>query len=64
MKNGKEYCLHIRQQIADLIEQTHSNVHERVTLDKLDFGMNKQSNSNLDFDFLFRTSITEFIGRI
>ncbi|UJR07856.1 hypothetical protein I4U23_012139 [Adineta vaga] len=37
MKNGKEYCQSIRQQIADLLDKVHLNIEERTTLEKLDF---------------------------
>ena len=39
MKNGKEYCLSIRQQIVELLEKARLNVEERAVLDQLDFGM-------------------------
>ncbi|CAF1260531.1 unnamed protein product [Adineta ricciae] len=37
MKNGKEYCQSIRQQIVDLLEKAHLNIEERATVEKLDF---------------------------
>ena len=40
MKNGKEYCQSIRQQIVDLLEKAHLNIEERATVEKLDFGTN------------------------
>jgi hypothetical protein len=38
MKNGKEYCHSIHQQINDLLQKAHVGVNERVILDKLGFG--------------------------
>ncbi len=38
MQNGKEYCQSIHLQIRDLLDQAHLGIHERMTLDQLDFG--------------------------
>jgi hypothetical protein len=38
MKNGKEYCQSIHQQINDLIQKAYLGENERVILDKLGFG--------------------------
>ncbi|CAF3117056.1 unnamed protein product [Rotaria sp. Silwood2] len=37
MKNGKEYCHSIHQQIIDLLEKIHLDDDERIIIDKLDF---------------------------
>ncbi|CAF4969469.1 unnamed protein product [Rotaria sp. Silwood1] len=37
MRNGKEYCHSIHQQIIDLLEKAHLGNDERVVIDKLDF---------------------------
>ncbi|CAF0804466.1 unnamed protein product [Rotaria sordida] len=37
MKNGKEYCHSIHQQIIDLLEKAHVGDDERVIINKLDF---------------------------
>lgn len=39
MKNGKEYCQLIREQILNLLEKAYLNEKERILIDKLDFGM-------------------------
>jgi hypothetical protein len=38
MKNGKEYCHLIHQQIIDLLDKAYLGVNERIIIDKLDFG--------------------------
>jgi hypothetical protein len=45
MKNGKEYCHLIHQQINDLLEKAHLGLNERVILDKLNFGIIRDVSS-------------------
>jgi hypothetical protein len=48
MKNGKEYCHSIHQQITDLLAKAYLGDDERAILDKLDFG-----KMNFCFNLLF-----------
>jgi hypothetical protein len=41
MKNGKEYCHLIHQQIINLLEKAYLGNEERSILNKLDFGSMK-----------------------
>jgi hypothetical protein len=38
MKNGKEYCHLIHQQIINLLEKAYLSDNERIIINKLDFG--------------------------
>lgn len=55
MKNGKDYCQFIRQEINDLLTKAHLPVNERATFDRLDFGW---TFSPVIFPFSFSLSET------
>jgi hypothetical protein len=38
MKNGREYCHSIHQQIIELLEKARLSEDEQVIINKLDFG--------------------------
>ena len=51
MKNGKEYCHSIHQQISDLLQKAYLGDNERMILDKLGFGKMRFVLSEFYFSF-------------